>query len=63
MTGPGPTAAGADDETVPMQLAQSWQEAEARLYPAVTTRPDVYQRVLLLVSTTVEPSSMTGAGA
>lgn len=43
-----------DDDPVPMQLASSWEQAEARLYPAVTTRPDLYQRVLTIVARTVE---------
>ncbi|MCW2616202.1 MAG: hypothetical protein JWN08_3196 [Frankiales bacterium] len=43
-----------DDDAVPMQLSSSWDQAEARLYPAVTTRPDLYQRVLTIVARTVE---------
>ena len=43
-----------DDGPVPLQLASSWEQAEARLYPAVTTRPDLYQRVLTIVARTVE---------
>lgn len=43
-----------DDDSVPMQLASAWEQAEARLYPAVTTRPDLYQRVLTIVARTVE---------
>ena len=43
-----------DDGPVPMQLAASWDQAEAKLYPAVTTRPDLYQRVLTVVRLTVD---------
>ena len=43
-----------DDGPVPMELAASWDQAEARLYPAVTTRPDLYQRVLTIVRLTVD---------
>lgn len=43
-----------DDDPVPLQLSSSWDQAEARLYPAVTTRPDLYQRVLTIVALTVE---------
>lgn len=43
-----------DDDPVPMVLTSSWDQAEAKLYPAVTTRPDLYQRVLTIVARTVE---------
>lgn len=43
-----------DDDPVPMVLSSSWDQAEAKLYPAVTTRPDLYQRVLTVVARTVE---------
>lgn len=43
-----------DDGPVPLELASSWDQAEAKLYPAVTTRPDLYQRVLTVVRLTVE---------
>ena len=43
-----------DDGPVPVQLAASWDQAEAKLYPAVTTRPDLYQRVLTVVRLTVD---------
>lgn len=43
-----------DDDPVPMVLSSSWDQAEAKLYPAVTTRPDLYQRVLTIVARTVE---------
>lgn len=43
-----------DDDPVPMMTAASWDQAEGRLYPAVTTRPDLYQRVVTIVARTVE---------
>jgi hypothetical protein len=50
-----PAAAGApDDAPVPTLVAASWQQAEAQLYPAVTERPDLYQRIVLLVRRTVD---------
>ena len=39
-----------DDAPVPMLIGLAWQQAEARLYPAVTSRPDVYQRAVGLVA-------------
>ena len=62
---PSPDDLVPDDGPVPMQLAASWDQAEARLYPAVTTRPDLYQRVLTVVRLTVDRlralGSSTGA--
>ena len=46
--------AGPDDEAVPMATAASWDQAEAKIYPAIITRPDIYQRVLTIVRLTVE---------
>jgi hypothetical protein len=43
-----------DDAAVPTLTAASWQQAEAQLYPAVTERPDLYQRIVLLVRRTVD---------
>jgi hypothetical protein len=39
-----------DDAPVPMLRSLAWQQAEARLYPAVTSRPDVYQRAVRIVA-------------
>lgn len=50
MTGPY----ARDDDEVPLQVRSAWETAEAKLYPAVTTRPDVYQRVVTVVARTVE---------
>jgi hypothetical protein len=47
-------AGGPDDASVPTLTAASWQQAEAQLYPAVTERPDLYQRIVLLVRATVD---------
>lgn len=49
-----PRALLRDDDPVPLVLTSSWDQAEAKLYPAVTTRPDLYQRVLTIVARTVE---------
>jgi hypothetical protein len=56
---PPPAADGAappapDDARVPTLTAVSWQQAEAALYPAVMERPDLSQRVVLLVRRTVD---------
>jgi hypothetical protein len=47
-------AGGPRDASVPTLTAASWQQAEAQLYPAVTERPDLYQRIVLLVRGTVD---------
>lgn len=49
-----------DDPLVPLETQARWQQGEARLYPAVTTRPDLYQRVVTLVRLTVD--SLRGLG-
>lgn len=59
MTGPSgsgtsPVPGPADDPAVPLETAARWQQGEGRLYPAVTTRPDLYQRVVQLVRLTVD---------
>jgi hypothetical protein len=41
------------DEDVPLGLRQAWEEAEARLFPVVMVRPDLYERSLTLVRLTV----------
>ncbi len=55
MTGPGaPERAAADgavhprdDDDVPAPLSASWQQAEAALYPAVISHPELYLVVRL----------------
>lgn len=62
MTGPdGPEGAAADgavhprdDDDVPVRLSASWQQAEAALYPAVISHPELYPRVLAIVRLTVD---------
>ena len=51
-----------DDDPVPLMVSASWEQAEARLYPAVTTRPDLYQRVLTVVARTTERLRGLGPG-
>ncbi len=45
--GPGPQAGRAD---VDAQLLRSWDEAEARLFPLVMSRPEAYERALVLIA-------------
>ena len=56
MTGPDEPAHALphEDDEVPLVLRAQWDQAEARLYPAVTTRPDLYQRVVVVVARTAE---------
>jgi hypothetical protein len=42
------------EEDVPPRLRQAWEEAEARLFPVVMVRPDLYERSLTLVRQTVD---------
>lgn len=49
-----------DDSPVPMLTGLAWQQAEARLYPAVTSRPDVYQRSVRIVALVVERLRLLG---
>ena len=51
---PTGTWAQPDDAAVPAATAASWQQGEARLFPAVMTRPDIYQRAVSLVRFTVD---------
>lgn len=62
-TGPAEPHAGSplDDPPVPDRTAALWQQAEARLYPAVTTRPDLYQRVVTIVRLTVDRLRLLGS--
>jgi hypothetical protein len=50
-----------DDRPVPLQISAAWQQAEARLYPAVTSRPDIYMRVVQIVRLTVEHLRQLGS--
>ncbi len=57
-TAGGPPAgdgwAQVDDAPVPAATAASWQQGQARLFPAVMTRPDIYQRAVTLVRFTLD---------
>lgn len=53
-SGDPPIAGGPGDAPVAALTAASWLQAEAQLYPAVTERPDLYQRIILLVRSTVD---------
>lgn len=41
--------AGDGSTAVPAETLRSWDEAEARLFPLVMSRPEAYQRALLLI--------------
>ena len=55
-----PGAPDPDDGPVPTLLAASWEQAEARLYPAVLERPDLYQRIVRLVRATADHLRLLG---
>jgi hypothetical protein len=48
---PGPTvlARSPPDPGVPRAVLRSWDEAEARLFPTIMARPDVYQQAVSLI--------------
>jgi hypothetical protein len=60
--GPPPGAPDPDDAPVPTMLAASWEQAEARLYPAVLERPDLYQRIIRLVRAIADRLRLLGPG-
>jgi hypothetical protein len=60
--GPPPGAPDPDDGPVPTLLAAAWEQAEARLYPAVLERPDLYQRGIRLVRATADHLRLLGPG-
>jgi hypothetical protein len=47
----GPDSAGAQSSgpEVPRAVLRSWDEAEARLFPTIMARPDVYQQAVSLI--------------
>jgi hypothetical protein len=49
--GSGPDSAGAQSSgpEVPRAVLRSWDEAEARLFPTIMARPDVYQQAVSLI--------------
>lgn len=44
------SGAQADGPGVPVAVLRSWDEAEARLFPLVMARPDLYQRAVSMIS-------------
>jgi hypothetical protein len=57
-----PDAPDPDDGPVPTLLVSSWEQAEARLYPTVLERPDLYQRIVRLVRATADHLRLLGPG-
>src|SRR5260370_6517997 len=52
MAGPGSGPVGPGSEgvaAVPRAVLRSWDEAEARLFPTIMARPDVYQQAVSLI--------------
>jgi hypothetical protein len=48
-TGPAEPGQEATQAAVPAQTLRSWDEAEARLFPLIMSRPDAYKRALVLI--------------
>jgi hypothetical protein len=46
--------AGEAKAVVPAEILRAWDEAEARLFPLVMSRPEAYQRALLLIGEVLE---------
>jgi hypothetical protein len=46
---PGPASARSGAREVPRSVLRSWDEAEARLFPTIMARPDVYQQSVSLI--------------
>jgi hypothetical protein len=57
-----PGAPDADDGPVPTLLVSAWEQAEARLYPTVLERPDLYERIVRLVRATADHLRLLGPG-
>jgi hypothetical protein len=47
--GDGTYRAQADGPDVPLSVLRSWDQAEARLFPLVMARPDVYQQAVSMI--------------
>ena len=47
---PGPHATAAGAPQVPAAVLRSWDQAEAKLFPLVMARPDVYERALRMIA-------------
>jgi hypothetical protein len=48
--GDGTFRAQADGPDVPLSVLRSWDQAEARLFPLIMARPEVYQRAVTMIS-------------
>jgi hypothetical protein len=48
--GGGAPGAQAEGPDVPLAVLRSWDEAEARLFPLVMARPDLYQQAVSMIS-------------
>jgi hypothetical protein len=48
--GGGASGAQAEGPDVPLAVLRSWDEAEARLFPLVMARPDLYQQAVSMIS-------------
>jgi hypothetical protein len=53
-SGPGPASGGASGarpggQDVPRAVLRAWDEAEARLFPTVMARPDLYQQSVIMI--------------
>jgi hypothetical protein len=48
--GDGTFRAQADGTDVPLSVLRSWDQAEARLFPLIMARPEVYQRAVSMIS-------------
>src|SRR5215813_12080163 len=48
--GDGTSRAQADGPDVPLSVLRSWDQAEARLFPLIMARPDVYQQAVSMIS-------------
>src|SRR5215472_1377675 len=47
--GDGTFRAPADGPDVPLSVLRSWDQAEARLFPLIMARPDVYQQAVSMI--------------
>jgi hypothetical protein len=49
MAGPGSGPSSAGEREVPRAVLRAWDQAEARLFPTIMARPDVYQQSVSLI--------------
>jgi hypothetical protein len=49
MAGPGSGPSSAGEREVPRAVLREWDQAEARLFPTIMARPDVYQQSVSLI--------------